>query len=160
MKSKLEKHFVASGLVINHENTKMLMIYHKKLDIWVIPGGHLEPNEYPAEGALREIFEETGIKANVIDSSCFSFEGNQKESKIPTPYVMLSEFIPEKDNKSPHLHIDFVFLCVADEINPVKQVSEVKNVKWMTFNEVLSTDTFESIKEFARMKEKGINERI
>lgn len=152
MESSLEKHFAASGFVINRENTKMLMVYHKKLNTWVIPGGHLEPNEYPADGALREIFEETGIKAAVIDSSESSFEGNEKESKIATPYVMLSEFIPEKNDKPAHIHMDFVYLCIADETTPVKREAEVSNVKWMTFEEVLKTDTFESIKEFARKR--------
>ena len=147
-----EKHFAVSGFVINHESTKLLMVFHKKLNTWVIPGGHLEPNEYPHEGALREIKEETGIEANIINSSELEFPGNKKEFGIPTPYMMLGEHIPEKGEKLAHTHIDFIYLCVAEEATPIKKEDEVSDVKWMTWEEILDSDTFESIKEFARKK--------
>ena len=158
MKSDIEKHFAVSGFVMNREKTKLLMVYHKKLNTWVIPGGHLEANEYPADGAVREIFEETGIDATVVNSSEFDFKGNEKESSVATPYAMLSELIPEKDDKPAHIHMDFIFTCVADEEIPKGREAEVADVKWMTWEEVLKTDTFESIKEFAR-KRVGKNER-
>lgn len=158
MQSNIEKHFAVSGFVMNQEKTKLLMVYHKKLNTWVIPGGHLEANEYPADGAAREIFEETGINATVIDSSEFTFKGNKKESSIATPYAMLSEFIPEKGDKPAHIHMDFIFVCIADEEIPRKRETEVADAKWMTWKEVLESDTFESINEFAR-KRVGKNER-
>ena len=158
MKSGIEKHFAVSGFVMNREKTKLLMVYHKKLNTWVIPGGHLEANEYPADGAVREIFEETGIDATVVNSSEFDFKGNEKESSIATPYAMLSEFIPEKGDKPAHIHMDFIFTCIAKEEIPKGREAEVSDVKWMTWEEVLKTDTFESIKEFAR-KRVGKNER-
>ena len=34
--------------------------------LWDIPGGFLEPWETPAEGALREIAEETGVVARIL----------------------------------------------------------------------------------------------
>lgn len=152
MQSNIEKHFAVSGFVMNREETKLLMVFHKKLNIWVIPGGHLELDEYPEEGAKREIFEETGIKATVIDSSEFKFTGNKKESSIATPYTMLRESIPGKGDKPAHVHMDFIFLCIADEKKPTKREVEVSDVKWMTWREVLDSDTFESIKEFARKR--------
>lgn len=41
---------------------KVLLIKHKKLGIWLSPGGHLEANELPHQAAEREFWEETGIK--------------------------------------------------------------------------------------------------
>lgn len=149
MYSVNEKHFTTSGFVMNRERTKLLMIYHKKFNIWTIPGGHLEPNEYPAEGVAREIREETGIDVEVIDSGDFGFVGSEKESVIATPYTMLSEFIPQKGDKPAHIHIDFIFLCIADEKPPVKQEAEVEDVRWMTWKEVLALDTFKSVRVFA-----------
>lgn len=149
---EIPKHFAVSGFVLNREATKLLMVFHKKLNTWVIPGGHLEPNEYPHEGALRETREETGIEASVVDSGEFEFLGNEKEYSIPVPYTALSEYIPAKGEKPAHIHMDFVYLCVADETAPIKQEAEVNDVKWMTWEEILNSDTFESIKEFARRK--------
>jgi len=33
---------------------------------WCLPKGHLEGSETPAEAAVREIFEETGIKSQIV----------------------------------------------------------------------------------------------
>jgi 8-oxo-dGTP pyrophosphatase MutT (NUDIX family) len=52
-------------------------------EYWVTPGGGLDPGESPAEGAARELFEETGLRVapaelgervyrNVVE---FSFDG-------------------------------------------------------------------------------------
>ena len=147
-----EKHFAVSGFVMNREATKLLMVFHKKLNTWVIPGGHLDSDEYLHEGALREIKEETGIEAEIIDANKFDFSGNEKEFCIPAPYLVLSEYIPAKGDKPSHIHIDFVYLCVANETIPTKQETEVDDVKWMTWTEVVESNTFESIKEFARKK--------
>ena len=46
--------------------------------------------------------------------------------------------------------MDFIFVCTADEEIPRKRETEVADVKWMTWEEVLESDIFESIKEFAR----------
>lgn len=42
---------------------KMLMGKRKDNQKWTQPGGHMEAGESPMEGALRELEEETGIKA-------------------------------------------------------------------------------------------------
>jgi 8-oxo-dGTP pyrophosphatase MutT (NUDIX family) len=54
-------------------------------DYWVTPGGGLEPGESPVQGAVRELFEETGLRVdpatlgepvfrNVVE---FSFDGRR-----------------------------------------------------------------------------------
>ena len=35
---------------------------HKRLGLWLQPGGHLEPGETPWEAAARESIEETGLQ--------------------------------------------------------------------------------------------------
>ena len=44
--------FTATGLVFN-ENGHILMIKHKKLRKWLLPGGHVEENELPCEAVVR-----------------------------------------------------------------------------------------------------------
>jgi len=54
-------------------------------EYWVTPGGGLEPGESPVQGAVRELFEETGLRVdpatlggpvfrNVVE---FSFDGRR-----------------------------------------------------------------------------------
>ncbi len=145
-------HFATSGFILNQDNTKVLMVYHKKLNTWVIPGGHLENDEYPADGAVREVLEETGVKATILNiGSKVKLTDSKKESQMATPFMMLSESIPEKGDKKAHVHMDFIFLGKADDKIPlIKQEAEVENVKWMTLNEVLECNTFDSVKEIAR----------
>ena len=154
----MEKHFATSGFIVNESSTKLLMVYHKKLETWLIPGGHLEPDEEPVDGVIREVLEETGVSIKVIDASFLpGVVDSKKESAIPNPYLMLKEFIPEKGDKPAHIHIDFIFLGMADENEVIKkQEAEVNEVKWFDLSEVLEMDTFESIKKIARtVLEKG-----
>lgn len=39
---------------------RVFLVFHKKLGMWLPPGGKAEPGESPAQTASREIFEETG----------------------------------------------------------------------------------------------------
>ena len=56
------KHYCASVFVINPENKTILLVKHGDYDKWVQPGGHIEDEENPEETAIREVYEETGIK--------------------------------------------------------------------------------------------------
>lgn len=51
----------ASAVVINDDGEILL---HRRSDNgkWSLPGGSVDPGEQPADAAVREVFEETGIK--------------------------------------------------------------------------------------------------
>ena len=156
MSDELKKHFVATGFVLNQEHTKMLMVYHKKLDKWTAPGGHIEDNETPIEAVCREVLEETGIKV-AIPSASDCKEYVHGEQTMAMPYMMLAEKIPSNAKEDGHMHMDFIFLCEAEDDSPIKrQKKEVNEVKWMTWKEVIDSNTFDSIKDFAcKMIDKG-----
>lgn len=63
---RLERQYCASAYTIDFENKKVLLMYNKKLNKWLQPGGHIEGKETPEETAIRETFEETGIKIKII----------------------------------------------------------------------------------------------
>lgn len=65
----LERQYCASAYTIDFENKKVLLMYNKKLNKWLQPGGHIEKSEIPEETAIRETFEETGIKIKIIGPS-------------------------------------------------------------------------------------------
>ena len=47
---------------------------------WVLPKGHIDPGETPEQTASREVFEETGVEADVIGAlgnESFTYEGRQ-----------------------------------------------------------------------------------
>ena len=50
---------VVAGFIF-FEN-KVLLVHHKKLDLWLPVGGHIKKNETPDGALLREIKEKTKI---------------------------------------------------------------------------------------------------
>ncbi len=36
----MKQHFTATGIVFN-ENNEILMVHHKKLGVWLVPGGYI-----------------------------------------------------------------------------------------------------------------------
>ena len=62
----MERQYCASIFVID-ENNKLLLMYNKKLDMWLQPGGHIDGNELPHETAIRECKEETGLDVKIIN---------------------------------------------------------------------------------------------
>ena len=50
----------AGGIVINPQ--KGIAIVNQNNDSWSLPKGHVEKNESILEAAIREIYEETGLK--------------------------------------------------------------------------------------------------
>ena len=59
-------HLVSYFLVFSPEHSKVLLVDHKKADLWLPPGGHVEPDEHPRETVLREAKEELGIEAEFL----------------------------------------------------------------------------------------------
>jgi 8-oxo-dGTP pyrophosphatase MutT (NUDIX family) len=52
-------HVTASAIVVGPEG--VLLHRHKRLGLWLQPGGHLDPAEAPLDAARRETLEETGL---------------------------------------------------------------------------------------------------
>ena len=114
----------------------MLVVYHNIFDGWIYPGGHADGDSDLLSVAIREVLEETGVKANILDNSIFAIQalpikGHMKNGK----YV------------SAHVHLDTIYLLDADE-NSVLVFNENENkaVKWIPFECVEDEDVVDFIK--------------
>ena len=47
-------------IVLRDDNGRVLLGRHAE-GMWLLPGGTIEPGELPADAALREMWEETGL---------------------------------------------------------------------------------------------------
>ena len=55
-------HITTSGLVVSPDGGQILIVHHKRLERWLLPGGHVEPADASIEAAsAREVLEETGV---------------------------------------------------------------------------------------------------
>jgi len=101
---------------------------------WGFPKGHVEEGETEAETAKREVKEETNVDVEIDESKRYV-----ETYKMPNGVM--------KDV------IYFVAKPIGGEIK--KQEEEVKNIKWLTFEEAINTITYENTKElFKKVIEK------
>ena len=51
----------SAAVAIHDDEMRLLLCLHADKNIWVTPGGLIEPGEHPADAAIRETWEETGL---------------------------------------------------------------------------------------------------
>lgn len=139
-------HFSASAFVVNKNRTKMLVVHHNIYNGWITPGGHADGEENLLNVAMREVEEETGLKALPLDTNIFAL------SAFP-----IVGHIKRDKHVSAHIHIDAMFILEADDSIPlIYREDESSGVKWITLEEALSDD----IVYFAKPINKRLIERM
>lgn len=108
----------------SNKGIKYLLLNSIGLDsYWGFPKGHMEYSETEEETALREVFEECGLKVNLIDG----FRATDKYN--------IDNFI-EKEV--------VLFLGEADNSLIKIQVEEIEDYRWCNYEEAKSLLTYES----------------
>ena len=123
-------HFASTGIVLNQERDKMLLVYHNIYDSWLAPGGHADGEEDLLSVALREVEEETGQKAKILDDSIFAISASPIVG-----HMKRGKYVPA------HTHLDVFYLLEADDTIPlVYREDESKGVKWEPIERILDED--------------------
>lgn len=121
----------------------MLLVFHGVLKKWTAPGGHLEKDELPHECVVREVKEELGLAAKVIDCPPAIKAKNGRALRMPLPFCVFS--VPSGHNDGTH-YLDFRYLMEARDSVPLK-LSEVEDARWLTRAQIMKIETFSSIQE-------------
>lgn len=132
-------HFTASGIVLHNDH--VLLVFHKRLQAWVPPGGHVEAHEVPEETCRREILEETGLAVDVVsvDMGCGPESGQAAESEasfLTQPAYI--QCVTAREKGGDFYHIDLAYACLpsgrqtqAGEMPPLRTNKEVEDVRWV-----------------------------
>ena len=119
-------HLTASALIVDSSRKKLGLIFHKKLGLWLQPGGHFDEDERdPIEAARREAAEEIGLKRlEPLSEALFDLDIHE---------------IPARRDEPAHLHHDlrFAFIAAPDEAVRIeeREVSDFAFVDLLTLVE-------------------------
>ena len=100
-----ERHFTVTAFVSRRGAT--LLHWHRKVGLWLPPGGHIEPGEDPVEAALREVIEETGMAVEIAPTAAPFAYGDPPQ--LPAPATIMVEPIRAFGGDSAHQHIDLIY---------------------------------------------------
>lgn len=123
-------HFTASGFVLNSARDSLLLIRHKKLGLWLQPGGHIEEGDADFLAAVRrEVREETGLCNLRLMERLYDVDIHE---------------IPERHDAARHLHFDLRALFLSEdtfsEDNLVNGGDDALEARWFSF-QVLAEST-------------------
>ncbi|MCB1107543.1 MAG: NUDIX domain-containing protein [Chlamydiia bacterium] len=104
----MKRHFTVSVYIIHGE--KVLLLFHPKLQKWLPPGGHLEENESPPEGARREVLEETSLEISFVQQENL-WVSRWNAHSFERPYMCLIAKMPEHKGEPAHEHLDLIYLA-------------------------------------------------
>jgi 8-oxo-dGTP diphosphatase len=132
------RHFTASAVVLDDQD-RVLLVHHNKIGLWLYPGGHVDlvPGESPAEAAIREVAEETGIATAVVGEHAFT---HPAVASHPAPWTIIEMDVTDsKDGQ--HRHIDFVYVLTTTGGELTAQLEEVGGARWVALADVAGLPT-------------------
>lgn len=109
-------HVTASAIVVGPRGT--VLHRHKRLGLWLQPGGHIDAGETPAQAVLREVREETGLL-------------------VSHPPDGPALFHVDVHPASEHVHLDLRFVVSGDDRDPVPGADESPDARWFQWGEAL-----------------------
>ena len=111
-------HITASAWLLSKDNTKALLMHHKKLNRWFQLGGHCDGDSDVFKVAIKEAQEESGIQDIV--------------AVYPGIFDIDVHLIPANSRgEKEHFHYDVRFLLQVKSDEQVVQNSESNEIRWV-----------------------------
>lgn len=107
-------HVTGSAIVVGPRG--VVLLKHRRLGLWLQPGGHVDPGETPWEGALREAHEETGLAVSFAD---LGDDG--------VPRLVHVDVHPGGRG---HTHLDLRYLVFGGDAEPNPPDGESQEIAW------------------------------
>lgn len=115
----LPYHVTSSGFVVNADKSKAFILKHKKLGMWLQPGGHNDGCPNSEYVALKECYEETNATSLEIENrEIFDLDIHE---------------IPSSDGSPSHFHYDIRYLVISKD-EDLSGNEESTEVKWIEKN--------------------------
>jgi 8-oxo-dGTP pyrophosphatase MutT (NUDIX family) len=114
------RHFTVAVFVVR--DGCVLLHMHRKLRMWLPPGGHIEKGELPDDAAVREVLEETGIEVELVGERR---EDIEDPAQLHRPIGVQLEYIGPG-----HEHIDLIYVARPTGSSTIRTEFEEDKVGW------------------------------
>jgi 8-oxo-dGTP pyrophosphatase MutT (NUDIX family) len=111
-------HVTASGIVVGRRGTVLHL--HRRLGIWMQPGGHIDAGETPDQAALREAIEELGLDVAHPAGGPVLLHLDVHEAALG------------------HVHLDLRYLLFGADDDPHPPPGESPEARWYSWDEALA----------------------
>jgi 8-oxo-dGTP pyrophosphatase MutT (NUDIX family) len=138
----ISRDFTVAVFVVHHDH--VLLHPHRKLGIWLPPGGHIEPNELPDEAALREVEEEAGIAVELIGGYGVEVDEPGAPRQLVRPQgIQLEDISPG------HQHIDLIYYARPAHAAPDELPSPIDDMRWLREDDLDAIDLTNEVRTWA-----------
>jgi 8-oxo-dGTP pyrophosphatase MutT (NUDIX family) len=128
------RHFTATTYVV-HQG-RVLLHWHKKLNCWLPPGGHIDRDELPETAAVREVKEETGLTVRLYNPDLpLDLAGDSTRQLVRPVHLLLEQINPF------HQHIDLIYYASVNgpaRLEP--DANETTRLRWFSTADLARTD--------------------
>ena len=119
-KKQTGRHFTVAVVVV--WEGKVLLHRHRSLKMWLPPGDHIEQDELPDEAAVREVFEETSVRVELI---------GEKREDVSDPAQLYRPAGVQLENIGPeHQHIDLIYFAKPTSPTDIEERFSEEKVGW------------------------------
>jgi len=140
--SATTRDFTVAVFVVDGD--RFLLLWHRRLRKWLPPGGHIESDELPDDAAIREVREETGIRARLLS------QPPAADLQTPRPLARPAGIQLEAIGPG-HEHIDLIYFAVPERVGEVPRSNgEVDCVAWHTVEEAEALGAPSDVVSWAR----------
>lgn len=129
-------HITGSAWLLDRSHGRVLLTFHRKLNMWLQLGGHAEGDPDVLAVAVREAHEESGLTdITPIHAGIFDVDIHP---------------IPAHAKEPPHLHYDVRFLLEARGSDRFVVSDESHDLAWVSPEELLRFDVDDSVRRMHR----------
>jgi len=119
-------HVTGSAIIVGERG--VVLHLHKRMNMWLQPGGHIEAGETPWDAARREAEEETGLSVEfaplaVVDGTAMT-----------NPALA---HVDVHAGPRGHTHLDLRYVLVAPPDDPNPPPGESQDVRWFGWDDAI-----------------------